>query len=232
MRKVLVFLIPVQSGPGCGEVLAIGVAIGLIIAVLTACLWVFGIAKDVYIGVFYPSTQVTGAIVTWDPKGGDQVSPDGASSVSLCNNGNICITGANSHQITDNSGFAGNIYDVHYRSVYWSPTNQSLIVSEQTSASGNAIVLFSGDTPIKVIANSWAPSWSPDGKFIAFCEGSDVHLLDSEGKNDTFLTTQQQCGRTMWSPDGKQVYFVAANNSPNSDQPLVTGPTYSANINR
>jgi TolB protein len=71
-------------------------------------------------------------------------------------------------------------------------------------------------TPIE--NNDGFPSWSPDGKQIAFCsnrngnmdifvmnaDGSDVRRLTSNEANDSVPT---------WSPDGKQIAFTSSRES-------------------
>jgi Tol biopolymer transport system component/serine/threonine protein kinase len=84
-----------------------------------------------------------------------------------------------------------------------------------------------------------APSYSPDGKQIAFASNRDgsleIWVCDSEGKNPKRLTSLRavMTGTPRWSPDGKQIafdtqlkghsaiYLVSANGG--LPQPLTTG---------
>jgi len=61
------------------------------------------------------------------------------------------------------------------------------------------------------------PSWSPDGKLIAYVQytsaGSnssrgDIFVIDQNGKNDRRVTSNQGSSRhVIWSPDGKTILF-------------------------
>ena len=64
-------------------------------------------------------------------------------------------------------------------------------------------------------ANDRQPSWSPDGKRIAFMsnrDGADLHfdiyVMDADGRNEQKLTENPNTDRQpSWSPDGKQIAF-------------------------
>ncbi len=59
------------------------------------------------------------------------------------------------------------------------------------------------------------PSWSPDGKKIAFVSGTsgteDIYVMDADGGNQRRLTVDASSNiRPMWSPDGRQILFQSA----------------------
>ena len=65
--------------------------------------------------------------------------------------------------------------------------------------------------------DDWYPSWSPDGKRIAFSSdrqgdfGSfEIYVMDTDGGNQRRLTNDPQYdGSPSWSPDGKRIIFVS-----------------------
>src|SRR5947208_17082593 len=69
-------------------------------------------------------------------------------------------------------------------------------------------------TPIRQLTNTQAsnirPSWSPDGKRIAFQSNRDgpyhIYVMDSDGSNVRQLTSGDADDRhPAWSPDGKLI---------------------------
>ena len=62
-------------------------------------------------------------------------------------------------------------------------------------------------------ANDWDPSWSPDGKKIAFVSdrhnrANHIYVMDSDGQNLIRLTNKAASRWPAWSPDGKKIVYV------------------------
>ncbi|MCH8064969.1 MAG: PD40 domain-containing protein [Chloroflexi bacterium] len=66
-----------------------------------------------------------------------------------------------------------------------------------------------------ILETAWQPSWSPDGKSMAFVrlgiraplgEYGEIWVADSDGSNPRLLTSGPDAG-PVWSPDGKRIAF-------------------------
>ena len=65
--------------------------------------------------------------------------------------------------------------------------------------------------------NDWSPSWSPDGKRIAFMsdrkgdlQNFEIYVMDADGKNQQRLTNNRDSDSSpSWSPDGERIAFTS-----------------------
>ena len=67
--------------------------------------------------------------------------------------------------------------------------------------------------------DDWTPSWSPDGKQIAFHSDRvgknnvEIYVMDANGENQRNLTNHPDVDfHPSWSPDGKSIAFVSNRN--------------------
>ncbi|HYP26431.1 MAG TPA: LpqB family beta-propeller domain-containing protein, partial [Blastocatellia bacterium] len=107
--------------------------------------------------------------------------------------------------------------------INWSPDSNSITyVSDRGEASRIYLYDFRTKTETQLTQGSdeYSPSFSPDGKLIAFArKASELRVLDLDSKQERLLATAS-LGRPpfmserwlTWSPDGKWVAFLAVSN--------------------
>ncbi|MDQ3823377.1 MAG: hypothetical protein M3321_09075, partial [Actinomycetota bacterium] len=60
----------------------------------------------------------------------------------------------------------------------------------------------------RAVARGGEPTWSPDGRRIAFSRLGEIYVADANGGNERRLTTMQQpVSHPAWSPDGRTIAF-------------------------
>jgi Tol biopolymer transport system component len=106
-------------------------------------------------------------------------------------------------------------------SAVWSPDGSTLAISAATepgagepATAGIFFLPASGSGELRLyMRNGWTPSWSPDGKKLAFTVEHPrgrwtVHTANADGTNDVRLTSPHiDSGSPAWSPDGKLIAF-------------------------
>ena len=59
------------------------------------------------------------------------------------------------------------------------------------------------------VARGGQPTWSPDGRRIAYTRLGEIYVADADGKNERRLTTAAQpLSSPAWSPDGRTIAFA------------------------
>tara|TARA_B100000686_G_scaffold62935_1_gene67541 strand:- start:827 stop:1174 length:348 start_codon:yes stop_codon:yes gene_type:complete len=67
-------------------------------------------------------------------------------------------------------------------------------------------------------SNNWDPTWSPDGKKIAFTSTRDgnweIYIMNPDGSDQVNLTMSNSTneGNPAWSPDSKKILFSSFRN--------------------
>jgi Tol biopolymer transport system component len=129
--------------------------------------------------------------------------------------------------IHGNSVVVGGVYTNDISSPSWSPDGRTIVVaSDQPGAQQNepphsnhlwlVDVATGRTTEIAPDVHAGAPSWSPDGKTIAFNGLGEIELYDVAGGTITSLVqfapntdTGQAACRPAWSPDASQLAYQA-----------------------
>ena len=129
--------------------------------------------------------------------------------------------GGNQRRLTDND-----FYDTHPS---WSPDGERIAFASRRDGhfigefglSSEIYVMDADGKNTRRLTNNrnsdWSPSWSPDGKWIAFSadrKGDDVnyqiYVMDADGGNLQKLTNNRvDDGSPSWSSDGERVAFVS-----------------------
>jgi Tol biopolymer transport system component len=52
------------------------------------------------------------------------------------------------------------------------------------------------------------PTWSPDGKRIAYCEDGSLWVMHSDGSQQTMINPSTTDIMPVWSPDGSRIAFT------------------------
>lgn len=84
-----------------------------------------------------------------------------------------------------------------------------------TRVRGNAdiwVMRADGSNPVNLTngeASDWHPSWSPDGREIAFSRGSEIYVIGDDHPNPVNLTNHEaDDSDPVWSPDGSRIAFA------------------------
>ena len=159
----------------------------------------------------------------WDPSW----SPDGKRIVFTSNREGLFnpeiyvmdVNGGNLQRLTNNADDDGD--------PSWSPDSKRIVFSAAREGHfANKFAITSeiyvmdadGGNQQRITENlfeDWHPSWSPDGKRIAFesdrkgdLQKFEIYVIDADGKNEQRLTENHvDDGAPSWSPDSKRIAF-------------------------
>lgn len=149
-------------------------------------------------------------------------SPDGANLGAIVHEANgagqaqqylytISANGQNIRQIAPAEAFV------------WSPTSQQVAFAAATDI---WVASLTGGAARNLTNNqkgSFSPTWSPDGKYIAYSRPDGIHVVDAAtGANDLNLTNSPQLdmdSHPTWSPNGQMIAYSSRRN--NLDQVIV-----------
>lgn len=95
----------------------------------------------------------------------------------------------------------------------WAPDGTQIVFSAFTKvATGRIYVVGADGSGLSEIASGkdfvGGVAWSPDGKKIAYDDGSAIFLIDPDGKNETKLIDKGS--EPAWSPDGRLLAYRTA----------------------
>jgi Tol biopolymer transport system component len=101
----------------------------------------------------------------------------------------------------------------------WNPNHTLIAVNDREQIA----ILRPDGTRVRTLdaSTSFAPSWSPDGRRLAFAaspagasNGGPIEIIDVDGHHAPRTVARVFAGRVAWSPDGTRIAFTAL------DEPL------------
>jgi serine/threonine protein kinase len=106
----------------------------------------------------------------------------------------------------------------HVREADWTPDGSALAIVRPVG-SAERLEFPIGKTLIETTGYISHIRFSPDGKHIAFADhplwaddNGDIAMVDLDGRKTTLGTGFQGLRGVAWSPDGREIWFTAANN--------------------
>lgn len=138
-----------------------------------------------------------GKFLSWNPNG-TKLAYIWGNNLSVMNS-----DGSGERVLTENTWFPV----ISKESISWSNDGKKLVF--RISRPDILWMVDVGTAVGKQLMEGYCPSWSPIGNEIAFLDGGDIWLVDSEGARKVRLTTtgDVRCGGFKWSPDGEKIAF-------------------------
>lgn len=153
--------------------------------------------------LFYPRATYFGS-PTWSPDG-RRIALTAFQGVENRDVWIMNADGSDRHRLEKTPYFEGE--------VDWSPVGGRLVFDSGSWVSDVYVIRTNGTgmrnlTPGGGWVGSGQPTWSADGKRIAFARPSGIWVMDASGRAPANLTRHKLDGMPDWSPDGRKIAFV------------------------
>jgi tricorn protease len=145
-----------------------------------------------------------------------RISPDGKKIAAVVR-GDIFV-------LSTEGGYARNITQTPWREkqIDWDKESKTIVYISDTDANPDIYIIsaLGHEKPKRLVQNEedvLYPRFSPDGKWIAYCQGKrQIRLMQSDGKADQLLIEHDFGGRFgedfSWSPDSRYIAVVPQRN--------------------
>jgi len=122
--------------------------------------------------------------------------------------------GKGERQLTDREGAPPEGESVFWQiDPAWSPDATKIAFASARTGSPHVYVMHADGTGTKQLTsgkgNDTHPTWSPDGKSIAFVRDEDIYAMSSDGANPHRISDiNAQESDPAWSPDGTWIAYI------------------------
>jgi Tol biopolymer transport system component len=99
-------------------------------------------------------------------------------------------------------------------SLDWSPDAGSILALREGNKASELMLISTADGSVRVLRSSSGfqrPSFSPDGRFVAFGSAAgDVRLMTADGRDEVVVAGHPAKDRLLgWTPDGRSLVFLS-----------------------
>ncbi|MBI3151738.1 MAG: PD40 domain-containing protein [Chloroflexi bacterium] len=144
----------------------------------------------------------------WSPDGKKIAFGGGYGSIDCCfGANNIYVMNIDGSNLINARGVSWEVF------ITWSSDSQRIAFDSENCDGSEGICVMNADGTTHNIADGGRPTWSPDGKKIAFRSGPynnvEVYVINVDDTDPINLTRYRKGwdGNPVWSPDGKKIAF-------------------------